>query len=270
MNKLKYQMLIQWSEEDDCFLVGFPDFPGQRWRTHGDTYELAVANGIEALESLIIAYEAVGDPLPEPTVETNGQKQNQINEIYHAIGEFVVEFEHICFAVQTSSKFILQKNGLNNQNIAQLFPYKETAGYLKEKFKDLICLSGFFDEEELGLIKNILERFQKLIEKRNEIIHGTWFIGSNHSEINNYVTAERLKIHKYKGAFITKAFTHKLDDFRKLTEEARILSSIFLIISIPLIVDNKSLSIKNLLDINDGLISLKEGISVERPYTDNS
>ncbi|MFN6525964.1 type II toxin-antitoxin system HicB family antitoxin [Nostoc sp. ChiSLP03a] len=68
MSKLKYQMLIQWSEEDDCFLVAFPDFPGQRWRTHGDTYKLAVANGIQALESLIIAYKAVGDALPEPTV----------------------------------------------------------------------------------------------------------------------------------------------------------------------------------------------------------
>ncbi len=61
-------MIIQWSEEDNCFLVGFPDFPGQKWRTHGDTYELAVANGIEALDSLIIAYKAAGDALPEATV----------------------------------------------------------------------------------------------------------------------------------------------------------------------------------------------------------
>ncbi|MDP5018084.1 MAG: type II toxin-antitoxin system HicB family antitoxin [Dolichospermum sp.] len=68
MNKLKYQMIIQWSEEDNCFLVGFPDFPGQKWRTHGDTYELAVTNGIEALDSLIIAYESAGDALPEATV----------------------------------------------------------------------------------------------------------------------------------------------------------------------------------------------------------
>ncbi|MDZ8239083.1 MAG: type II toxin-antitoxin system HicB family antitoxin [Nostoc sp. ChiQUE01a] len=68
MSKLKYQMLIQWSEEDNCFLVGFPDFQRQRWRTHGDTYESAVANGIEALESLIIAYEATGDLLPEPAI----------------------------------------------------------------------------------------------------------------------------------------------------------------------------------------------------------
>lgn len=30
-----------------------------------------MANGIEALESLIIAYETVGDPLPKPTVKSN-------------------------------------------------------------------------------------------------------------------------------------------------------------------------------------------------------
>ncbi len=68
MSKFKYQMLIQWSEEDNCFLVGFPDFPGQRWRTHGDSYEEAVTNGIEALESLIMAYESTGEQLPEPIV----------------------------------------------------------------------------------------------------------------------------------------------------------------------------------------------------------
>ena len=67
MSKLKYQMVIQWSEEDSCFLVGFPDFPGQIWRTHGETYEEAVSNGTEALESLVIAYEATGDRLPQPT-----------------------------------------------------------------------------------------------------------------------------------------------------------------------------------------------------------
>ena len=69
MNNLKYQMVIQWSDEDNCFLVGLPDFPGQKWRSHGETYESALRNGIEALESLIMAYEATGEPLPQPTVE---------------------------------------------------------------------------------------------------------------------------------------------------------------------------------------------------------
>ncbi|NJL88865.1 MAG: type II toxin-antitoxin system HicB family antitoxin [Coleofasciculaceae cyanobacterium SM2_1_6] len=66
MSKLKYAMVSQWSDEDDCFLVGFPDFPGQQWRTHGETYKSAVINAIEALESLILAYETTGDLLPEP------------------------------------------------------------------------------------------------------------------------------------------------------------------------------------------------------------
>ena len=64
--KIKYEMTIVWSEEDDCYLVGFPDFPGQKWRTHGDTYETAVHNGVEALESLMIAYEVSCESLPEP------------------------------------------------------------------------------------------------------------------------------------------------------------------------------------------------------------
>ena len=67
MNKWKYKMVIQWSDEDNCFLVGFPDFCGQKWRTHGDTYAEAVKNGEEALESLIIAYQATGETLPQPT-----------------------------------------------------------------------------------------------------------------------------------------------------------------------------------------------------------
>ena len=67
-NPLKYQMVIQWSEVDQCFLVALPDFPGQQWRTHGDTYQEAVNNGIEAIESLIIAYESIGELLPQPTL----------------------------------------------------------------------------------------------------------------------------------------------------------------------------------------------------------
>jgi antitoxin HicB len=68
VSELKYKMIIQWSDEDNCFLIGFPDFPGQTWRTHGDTYESAVANGTEALEALIMAYKATGEPLPQPTI----------------------------------------------------------------------------------------------------------------------------------------------------------------------------------------------------------
>ena len=68
MEKLKYRIVIQWSDEDNCYLVSLPDFPGQQWRTHGDTYAEAVKNGEEVLESLIEVYRELGEPLPQPQV----------------------------------------------------------------------------------------------------------------------------------------------------------------------------------------------------------
>jgi len=66
MDKLKYQMIIQGRDEDDCFLIALPDFPGSYWRSHGDAYDEAVANGKESLESLIVAYKSTGEILPIP------------------------------------------------------------------------------------------------------------------------------------------------------------------------------------------------------------
>ena len=64
----KYKMVIQWSNIDNCYLVGLPDFPGQQWRTHGETYTEAVNNGMEVLELLIEDYQLSGDALPQPSV----------------------------------------------------------------------------------------------------------------------------------------------------------------------------------------------------------
>ncbi len=46
-------MVVVWSDEDDCYLVHLPDFPEQRFRTHGETYEEAAKNGQEVLELLL-------------------------------------------------------------------------------------------------------------------------------------------------------------------------------------------------------------------------
>jgi predicted RNase H-like HicB family nuclease len=68
MEQIKYRMVIQWSDEDNCFLVALPDFPGQYWRTHGDTYEEALKNAQEVLEMLISSYLEDGQPIPEPQI----------------------------------------------------------------------------------------------------------------------------------------------------------------------------------------------------------
>lgn len=61
-----YSMVIQWSDEDACYLVHLPEFPFQQFHTHGETYEEAARHGQEVLETLIEMYSESGTPLPEP------------------------------------------------------------------------------------------------------------------------------------------------------------------------------------------------------------
>ena len=61
--KSRYSILIQWSDEDQCYIVSLPEF-GKYARTHGDTYEEAIKNAQEVLELLI----EDNIDLPQPNV----------------------------------------------------------------------------------------------------------------------------------------------------------------------------------------------------------
>ena len=61
--KSPYSILIQWSDEDQCYIVSFPEF-GNYAKTHGDTYEEAIKNAQEVLELLI----ENNDDLPQPNI----------------------------------------------------------------------------------------------------------------------------------------------------------------------------------------------------------
>jgi predicted RNase H-like HicB family nuclease len=67
-------MLIQWSEEDQVFVVSLPEF-GDCAHTHGDSYEKAAKSGREVLELLIESFEADGQPLPPPQLFTSGAEE---------------------------------------------------------------------------------------------------------------------------------------------------------------------------------------------------
>ena len=48
MIKYRYTILIQWSEEDNCFVASLPEW-GHFCHTHGDTYAEALKNAREVL-----------------------------------------------------------------------------------------------------------------------------------------------------------------------------------------------------------------------------
>lgn len=62
----RYSMVIQWSDEDNCYLIHLPEFRWQQFHTHGDTYEEAAKHGQEVIELLIEWFQEQEKPLPEP------------------------------------------------------------------------------------------------------------------------------------------------------------------------------------------------------------
>jgi antitoxin HicB len=65
---LNYSMLIEWSDEDQAYLVTLPEWAESVMQpvTHGATYEEAAKNGREVLELLAGSAKAEGEPLPPP------------------------------------------------------------------------------------------------------------------------------------------------------------------------------------------------------------
>lgn len=60
----RYVMEILWSDEDDVFVVRFPDAPGVM--THGRTIAEAAMQGEDAIITWLTALRDAGLPVPAP------------------------------------------------------------------------------------------------------------------------------------------------------------------------------------------------------------
>ncbi|HET6314165.1 MAG TPA: type II toxin-antitoxin system HicB family antitoxin [Chloroflexia bacterium] len=65
----RYSMIIEWSNEDEAYIVTVPELPG--CVTHGNTYEEAVRQGQDAIEGWIDVAQELGRPVPAPKVREN-------------------------------------------------------------------------------------------------------------------------------------------------------------------------------------------------------
>lgn len=65
---LRYRMVIEWSDEDQAYLVILPEWTSVVFQpvTHGATYVEAAEHGTEVLEMLVHGAQADGEGLPGP------------------------------------------------------------------------------------------------------------------------------------------------------------------------------------------------------------
>jgi predicted RNase H-like HicB family nuclease len=83
--KLKYSVLIQWSDEDNAYLVTLPEFSAGP-QTHGTTYKEAMKHAQELLETFVEFYQEDGRPLPAPQKYTSEKprKKSSKRRLRHA------------------------------------------------------------------------------------------------------------------------------------------------------------------------------------------
>ena len=60
----KYEVIINWSDEDQVFIAELPELPG--CMAHGDSQELALKNAQEAIQLWIDTANEFGEPVPVP------------------------------------------------------------------------------------------------------------------------------------------------------------------------------------------------------------
>jgi predicted RNase H-like HicB family nuclease len=62
--KIKYELIIYWSETDRAFLVEVPELPG--CMADGETYQEAVQNVEIVIQEWIETAQSLDRPIPEP------------------------------------------------------------------------------------------------------------------------------------------------------------------------------------------------------------
>ena len=66
----RYSTIVQWSDEDQLFLVTIPEFADRVIVpcTQGETREAAIRNAEQAIEMYLEAWQEEGSPIPEPSI----------------------------------------------------------------------------------------------------------------------------------------------------------------------------------------------------------
>lgn len=152
-------------------------------------------------------------------IERQKKYDEQTGELYQAIGKCSVKFEHVTFAMQQAIIFMLHKGGLNNQRLANVLLADLTAYPLKSIFQAMVPESSQLSTTEQAICDKIFARTQKLIERRNDIIHSTWFVGWASSSDTDFSEVTGTKQARGKRGADFKSFNHTVVEFEDFAQE---------------------------------------------------
>lgn len=148
-------------------------------------------------------------------------REQKAEEFYTYIGKFAVEFEAICFVMESGIRGILYREGLKNDQIQEILLAGLTAEPLSALYRSLCGEFLQPNQIETEIIKYSFKLFQELISIRNDVLHGKWAIFTRGKDDNPQGIAIGHKLHKNAKGKATKTFFHDITEFQKLIKKAR-------------------------------------------------
>ena len=93
--------------------------------------------------------------------------KSETDNLYRAVGRFVVKFEHLCHAMSWAVLFAFEVDGLRTQKLGQAAIADLTADPLRSIF--MAVYAQLVDgKEERRILKALNKRIQDLIKQRNK------------------------------------------------------------------------------------------------------
>lgn len=111
----------------------------------------------------------------------NKTHEAQATEFIMELGEFVLAFERVCELMRFAVVFLLQSQGLNNQDMAYVIIGDKSSAELQVLLGALYMEIPEQDDEDRNTIKELLKRIKKVAEQRNILLHNSWNLGESES-----------------------------------------------------------------------------------------
>ena len=158
--------------------------------------------------------------------ERQEKLDRQTAELYQAVGEFTVNFEHVTYTMQQGVISLMQLSGLKSYQVGEILLAELTAHPLKSMLQALLAELLVLSTDDRKICDNLFARTQKLIEQRNNIIHSTWFVGWAHADDTEFSDALGQKLSRGKTGAKAKTFTYKAEEFRLHSAECKKVSTL--------------------------------------------
>ena len=152
--------------------------------------------------------------------------KEQTDDIYRSIGKFSVKFEQIVHSMSLGITMMLSMNGLNNQQLAHIMLAELTAYPTKSIFGAMIAEIRELSDRDRQIVNGILKRVQDLIDRRNDIVHSTWFVGWASPENPVFDEVSGHKLTRGKSGAGVKGFKFKSKDVDELSDECDLVNEL--------------------------------------------